>query len=681
MPLAYRSLISLFMLVAFAAAGAQYAAAATAPAGSVILAAGEAWRIGQTGKEPLQRQDPIHVGDHLLTHDGSLTLRMQDNALVTLQPHSELIIHQYQAANGNTEAAIRMELKQGNLRSRTGSIGESARHRYRLDTPFAALGIRGTDYTANLNNNQLGIYVHSGQIRLSPLSVEMGCLAGELGACNTPLSVDLSADDNAWLSLRQGDSIERISGVPAFVTQQTTSARLPGGLYDASGNLVEPKESLEARFEFTDNTDRLPGDLTPETDEGTTPQLPETFLADNSTTPISAEQMRDYLRHTTLRVDSYTPLATHTIYNMQLTLRQQLKLHGWFDTRYQRLWGKTESLKTVLAARYWPEGLFWEVLPESLAELGAHNTDWLEQLRDDKVSLWQLPLEQHSLAFTPGNGPGSQGPHQFVTRWTQPLGNSAGQASMATISAFKADAAGRFQMIIRTEQYNHVLRGAVGENGTLFAASDYLSLRGHWEGETLVLLVSEKSSGQEWMFGLRESSAADKPLLAQWQNRKTGDINWGHWADFAELNADQIARLSAESDTFVANRHFVLHTPGINDLPNSGQASFTLASAQAVYSGSNGLRPADVTNASLNVNFDQQHFASRFDVIVPGIDQAVGIIGAGQFDDQGLMQSDDRLSNSQMQGGFGPGADTAGLLFEHNLGNNDHVSGITHWQK
>jgi hypothetical protein len=183
------------------------------------------------------------------------------------------------------------------------------------------------------------------------------------------------------------------------------------------------------------------------------------------------------------------------------------------------------------------------------------------------------------------------------------------------------------------------------------------------------------------MFGLRESNAADKPLLAQWQNRATGNISWGHWADFAELNADQIARLSAESDTFAANRHFVLHTPGINDLPNSGQANFTLASAQAVYSGSNGLRPADVTNASLKVNFDQQHFVSRFDVIVPGIDQAVGIMGAGQFDDQGLMQSDDRLSNSQMQGGFGPGGDTAGLLFEHNLGNNDHVSGITHWQK
>jgi hypothetical protein len=679
MPLAYRSLISLFMLVAFAVAGAQYATAATAPAGTVILAAGEAWRVGQTGKEPLQRQDPVHVGDHLLTHDGSLTLRMQDNALVTLQPHSELIIHQYQAARGNTEAAIRMELKQGNLRSRTGSIGESARHRYRLDTPFAALGIRGTDYTANLNNNQLGIYVHSGQIRLSPLSVEMGCLAGELGACNTPLSVDLSADDNAWLSLRSGDSIERISGVPAFVTQQATSARLPSGLYDASGNLLQPSDSFKARFDFADS--KIPIKPLPEADADNTPGSSDGFGVDNSQALLSAEQMRDYLRHTSLQVDSYTPWAAHSLYNLQLTLRHKLTLHGWFDTRYQRLWGKTDSLKTILAARYWPEGLFWKVLPESMADLGAYNISWLKQLRNDTTDLWQLPLGQHSLAFTPGNGPGTTGQHRFITRWTQPLGNSQGQASMASITDFKATPDGRFAMLIRTTKHNYTLRGAVGDGGTLFAANDLLSLRGHWEGDSLVLLIAEKSSGEQWMFGLHQSGTIDKPLLSQWQNRETGNISWGHWADFAELNADQIARLSAESDTVAANRHFVLHTPGINDLPNSGQANFTLASAQAIYSGSSGLRPADVTNASLKVNFDQQHFVSRFDVIVPGIDQAVGIMGAGQFNDQGLMQSDDRLSNSQMQGGFGPGGDTAGLLFEHNLGNNDHVSGITHWQK
>ena len=680
MPLAYRSLFSLTALLVLLVAVAP-PALATPAAGQIILAAGEVWRLENNTRHPLQRHDKVHIGDHLQTHNGSLTLRMQDDALVTLQPDSELIIHRYQAAGPHNEAAIRLELKQGTVRSSTGSIGESARHRYRLDTPFAALGIRGTEYSVHLQNDHLGVYVHRGQVRLSPFSTELGCTAGQLGACNIPTAVDLAAEDNAWLSLKAGDSIERISGVPSFIqTQQDSAARLPGGLYDAAGNLVEPGSSTETRFEFTDGNDRLPAQLIPEADTNR-PAVPEQYRTDNSTVAFSAEQMRNYLRHTTLRVDRYTPLATHSLYNAQLTLRQELKLHTWFDTRYERLWGKTDSIKTLLAARYWPEGLFWEVLPESLAELGALNTAWLEQLRNNQATLWQMPLGQHSLAFTPGSGPGSTGPHHFVTRWSQPLGNMAGQASAATITDFKADAAGRFQMVIRTEQYNHVLRGAVGESGTLFAASDYLSLRGHWEGETLVLLVSENASGQEWMFGLRQSGASDKPLLAPWQNRNSNEIQWGHWADFAELNPEQIARLSTESGAYAANRHFVLHTPGIDTLPTSGQVSFKLTGAQAVYSGSEGLRPAQVVNPSLNVNFDRQHFVTRFDVVVPGLDQPIDVLAAGQFNQQGLMQSDDRLSNSQVQGGFGAHGNTAGLLFERELNDNAHVSGMTHWQK
>jgi hypothetical protein len=683
MPLTYRSLLSLFLLVASLAAGAQLATAAPAPAGRVILATGEVWRLGQAGKTPLQRQDPIQVGDHLQTGAGSLTLRMQDDALVALQPHSELIIHQYQPASARAEAAIRLELKQGTLRSRTGRIGAAAHHRYRLDTPFAALGIRGTDYTANLNDDQLGVYVHSGRIRLAPFTVELGCVAGQLGACDTPLAVDLSAADNAWLRLRPGDTIERISGTPPFIAPQGSTLLRSGGLYDAAGQPLHPKERLETRFEFTDDSDRLPEQLAPEIETATNPpaQPAPTYLADNSATPLSAAQMRDYLRHTALQLDSYAPLASHTIYNMQLTLRQQLQLHSWFDPRYQRLWGKTESLNTLLAARYWPEGLFWQVLPASLAQLGATNSAWVEQLASGDASLWQLPLGQHSLAFTPGSGPADSSRHRFDTRWSQPLGNTAGQASMATIPEFEADAAGRFRMVLRTAQYNHVLRGAVGENGTLFAASDYLSLRGHWEGDTLVLLVSEHPSGQQWMFGLRQAGSTATPLLPQWQNRHTGAISWGHWADFAQLDAAQLARLGDAPDAMVANRHFVLYTPAIDDLPNAGQASFRLSAAEALYSGRQGLRPAEVTNPSLQVDFDNRQFLSRFDLVVPGLEESIGIVGAGRFDDNGLMRSDERLSNSQMQGSFGPGGASAGLLFERELGDDAHVSGITHWQK
>jgi len=681
-PYQNRLLTTLFL---FALVLLYTATAAAAPVGQVILATGNVWRLGPEGQEPLQRHAPVQEGDHLQTGDGNLTLRMADNALISLQPGSELIIHQYRAASENADAAIRLELKQGNLRSRTGQIGQSAKHRYRLDTPFAALGIRGTDYTANLHNGHLGVYVHSGAIRLAPFSAETGCMAGQLGACNTPLAADLSADDNAWLSLKAGDTIERIGGTPDFIQPQKSSAIFTGGLYDATGNLLEPSESIQYRFEFVDDSDPLSDDsldAAPSLPDETAEPEAAYYLTDNSTTPLSEAQIRDYLRHTTLRMDTYTPLATHPIYNMQLTLRQQLQLSSWFDTRYQRLWGKTESIQTILAARYWPEGLFWQVLPESLDELGAQNSDWVQQLQLDQAALWQLPLDRYTLAFTPGEGPEPDPDTQlFTTRWSQPLGDAAGNASAAEISNFKADTSGRFQMTIRTDGYNYTLRGAVGDAGTLFAANDYLELRGHWEGETLVLLVTEKNSDQQWMFGLRQSGTSSQPLLAQWQKRQTNGVTWGHWADFASLDPEALSRLDDSLPQRVSNRHFVLETPEIDNLPSSGQASFSLAAAEAVYSGATGLRPAQVLDPSLNVDFDQRSFVARFDVAVPGLDDSIAILGAGRFDDQGLMQSDDRLSNSQMEGSFGPGGETAGLLFEHDLNDSDYVSGITHWQQ
>ena len=682
-------LLTSVILVALAVLLPLYSATATAAAvaiGKVMLATGEVWRLNSQGQEALQRHDPVHEGDHLQTGSGNLTLRMEDNALIALQPNSELIIHQYRAASENAEAAIRLELKQGNLRSRTGQIGQTAKHRYRLDTPFAALGIRGTDYTAHLRDNHLGIYVHSGAIRLAPFSIEMGCQAGQLGACNTPLAADLSADDNAWLSLTAGDSIKRISGTPDFVQAQKSSAVFTGGLYDAAGNLLEPSDSIQYRFEFVDDSDPLEDSLgTASTlaEETPTPELPEQYLTDNSTTALSETQIRNYLRRTTLRMDTYSPLATHSIYNMRLTLNQQLQLNSWFDTRYQRLWGKTESIKTILAARDWPEGLFWRVLPESLDELGAQNTSWMQQLQLDAVPLWQLPLDQHSLAFTPGAGPDSSPDTQtFTARWSQPLGDAAGQASMASISGFRADSSsGRFQMNIRANGTSYTLSGTVGDAGTLFATNDYLDLRGHWEDDTLILLVTEKNSEQQWMFGLSQTGTSTRPLPAQWQQRQNNGVSWGHWADFASLDPEALSQLETDPSHQVSNRHFVLDTPEIDNLPSSGEANFNLAAAEALYSSPDGLRPAQVLDPSLKVNFDQRSFVAQFDVAVPGLEDNIAILGAGQLDDQGLLQSDDRFSNSTLEGSLGSGGKTAALLFEHDLNDSDYVSGITHWQQ
>ncbi|MBR9829047.1 MAG: FecR domain-containing protein, partial [Oceanospirillales bacterium] len=184
--------LSMLLMILAINLGMAGAANAKSAAGTVILATGESWRLSTEGRTPLSRKASVYAGDHLITAEGSMTLRMQDNAIVNLQPHSKMIIHAYQPATAEEEAAIRFELTQGTVRTRTGKIGEDAHHRYRLDTPFAALGIRGTDYTVNLNGDALSVYVYSGGIRLAPFSDTLGCIQGNLGACSTPESADLS---------------------------------------------------------------------------------------------------------------------------------------------------------------------------------------------------------------------------------------------------------------------------------------------------------------------------------------------------------------------------------------------------------------------------------------------------------------------------------------------------------
>lgn len=709
---------------------------ASSPAGTVVLSTGESWRISAEGQVSLTRQDNVFVGDHLVTANGSMTLRMQDNAIVNLQPHSEMIIHAYQPATDGHEAAIRFELKQGKLRTRTGEIGENAHHRYRLDTPFAALGIRGTDYTVNLNTEELGVFVHSGGISLAPFSEALGCIAGGLGACTSPESADLSADDNAWLRLRRGDGIERISGTPAFISTTSATPIFSSGLYDGHGNPLMPVMTHEQVLEFVEKDDNLPEetphpeedpeppladleglhdsllldksgdtdgdglsdehelahDLNPwlaDTDgdgivdgEDETPREAGTHLyqVDNRVYGFSQEQIRNYFRYTNLKVDAYDPIVSHSIYNLQLRLRNRLELHGWLDLEQQRLWGKTGSIETLLAARYWPEGLIWEALPDSLQAVGAEASDWLALLRTDNIDLWQLEQDRHSIWFTPSGGPDGTGTQLFNTSWSQPLGNPAGHGSAASVRDFKADADGRFQMLFSTGNANYTLRGAVGEAGMLFAENEYLSLKGHWQGTTLVVLVTEKDTHQQWMFGLNQTGTSDKPLLAQWQSRETNGVTWGHWADFAELDSEKISLLSTRTSDIAFNRHYALETPGIQSMPASGRVHFSLSDSSAVYSSKDGLRPAQVINPMLLVDFDQQKFVSKFDVSAPGLDSAISIQGAGQFNDHGLMQSDDTLSNAHLEGSFGPDGDSASLLFERELDDDAHVSGITHWQ-
>lgn len=101
---------------------------------------------GQT--RAVKKGDAINQGDTILTGGGaSAQLRMIDGGILAVRPDTELKVDTYRYAGkeDGTENAF-MSLVKGGFRTITGAIGRTNKDNYRIGTPSATIGIRGTDH-------------------------------------------------------------------------------------------------------------------------------------------------------------------------------------------------------------------------------------------------------------------------------------------------------------------------------------------------------------------------------------------------------------------------------------------------------------------------------------------------------------------------------------------------------
>lgn len=126
--------------------------AAAAPAGRVLLAAGEVVVIRDGRALRLATGAPIESRDVLRTgRDGHLQVRLTDDSLIALKPDSALSLERYRfegTADGTENALFR--LLKGGFRTVTGLIGRTNRDAYRVNAGIATIGIRGTAYALAL---------------------------------------------------------------------------------------------------------------------------------------------------------------------------------------------------------------------------------------------------------------------------------------------------------------------------------------------------------------------------------------------------------------------------------------------------------------------------------------------------------------------------------------------------
>src|SRR5690606_1841719 len=78
-------------------------------------------------------------------------------------------------------SAVKMNLIEGENRSISGEAASKARQNYRMNTPIAAIGVRGTDFVVVADRNEVEARINEGAIIVAPFSTQ--CLADALGPC------------------------------------------------------------------------------------------------------------------------------------------------------------------------------------------------------------------------------------------------------------------------------------------------------------------------------------------------------------------------------------------------------------------------------------------------------------------------------------------------------------------
>lgn len=164
-----------------------------------IAQAGEAGRVvfvdgdARVSGKPVTLGDVVNEGDLIQTGiKGHLYIKTIDKGFFILRPSSTGRVVAYQVdAQNPANTRIKLEVDQGVARHISGEAVKDARQNFRMNTPVAAIGVRGTDFTVFTTQDTSRVAVLSGGVVVSPLSE--GCKAAGFGPCEGALSKELFA--------------------------------------------------------------------------------------------------------------------------------------------------------------------------------------------------------------------------------------------------------------------------------------------------------------------------------------------------------------------------------------------------------------------------------------------------------------------------------------------------------
>ncbi|MDG2141190.1 MAG: FecR family protein [Gammaproteobacteria bacterium] len=147
--------------------------------------------IGKAFLESVNKQQArIRIGDFIREGEtvrtestGHVHLRFIDKAVLSVRPSSELQVLAYRFDEANPRnSLVKLNLIEGTARAVSGEAAKIAKERFRLNTPIAAIGVRGTDFVVSTTSNSLKALVNDGAIVVAPFSTQ--CLQAGTGPCS-----------------------------------------------------------------------------------------------------------------------------------------------------------------------------------------------------------------------------------------------------------------------------------------------------------------------------------------------------------------------------------------------------------------------------------------------------------------------------------------------------------------
>lgn len=190
----------------------------------VVFVAGDASIAGRQARlgEHVQEGRLLETGK-----DGYLYLETVDRGFLILRPSTKASIVAYKVDSVvPSNSKFKLELESGIARHISGEAAKAARQSFRFNTPVAAIGIRGTDFTIYTDQQTTRVSVLSGGVVVSPLS--SSCLSSGFGPCEGSNSRELFAG-----KLAQVIQVQRGGSAPVFLQ----------GLEQAPDTMSPPKSN------------------------------------------------------------------------------------------------------------------------------------------------------------------------------------------------------------------------------------------------------------------------------------------------------------------------------------------------------------------------------------------------------------------------------------------------------